>query len=244
MGPNLKASPMPYRFLFLFAISIVLFSSCQNSIGEKFTELSSPDKKLVIQLFSENSSPVLHYSLLWKDSLLVDLSPIGLDLEGEEFDELTIKNIRKFEKDSLFSPVIASKRKVFRDQYSAIRINFDQPLSLEVRMYDEGLAFRWVGKSDTDLKVFGETFEVNPVGESRLFYAPYEQEIEPGIRNFLIRERDRIKGFLTFLILMKTTSKPNTNRIKSLNSVKKTICMLLFYSNLPEENFWLLPNLT
>ena len=195
MGPNLKASPMPYRFLFLFAISIALLSSCQNSIGDKFTELSSPDKKLLIQLFSENSSPVLHYSLLWKDSLLVDLSPIGLDLEGEEFDELTIKNIQKFGKDSLFSPVIASKRKVFRDQYSAIRINFDQPLSLEVRMYDEGLAFRWIGKSDTDLKVFGETFEVNPVGESRLFYAPYEQEIEPGIRNFLIRERDRIKGF-------------------------------------------------
>ena len=194
MAPNLKASPMPHRFLFLFPIAIALFSSCQNSTGDKFTELSSPDKKLEIQLFAGNGSSVLHYSLRWKDSLLIDLSPIGIDLEGEEFDQLSIKNIQRFEKDSLFSPVIASKRKVFRDHYSAILINFDQPLSLEVRMYNEGLAFRWVGRSDTDLKVFEETFEVNPIEESILFYAPYEQEIEPGRKNFLIRERERIKG--------------------------------------------------
>jgi alpha-glucosidase len=185
---------MPHRFLLLFPISIALFSSCQNSPGDKFTELSSPDKKLEIQLFAGNGSSVLHYSLRWKDSLLVDLSPIGIDLEGEQFDQLSIKNIQRFEKDSLFSPVIASKRKIFRDHYSAILINFDQPLSLEVRMYNEGLAFRWVGRSDTDLKIFEETFEVNPTGESQLFYAPYEQEIEPGRKNFLIRERERIKG--------------------------------------------------
>ncbi len=185
---------MPYRILVLFAIALPFISSCQNSIGDKFTELSSPDKKLEIQLFGENGSSILHYSLLWKDSLLVDLSPIGLNLEGEEFEELSVKNIERFEKDSLFSPVIASKRKVFRDHYSAIRINFEQPLSLEVRMYDEGLAFRWIGRSGTDLKVLDETFEVNVLDDSRIFYAPYEQVIEPGYRNFLLREKERIKG--------------------------------------------------
>jgi len=185
---------MPYRFLFVFAIAISLFSSCQNSIGDKFTELSSPDKKLKIQLFRENGSPILHYSLLWKDSLLIDVSPIGMNLEGEEFEELSVKNIERTEKDSLFSPVIASKRKVFRDHYSVLRINFDQPLSLEVRMYDEGLAFRWIGRSGTDLKVLDETFEVNVLDDSRVFYAPYEQVIEPGYRNFLFREKERIKG--------------------------------------------------
>lgn len=190
-----KASPMHSRILVLFAIALPFFSSCQNSIGDKFTELSSPDKKLEIQLFSVEGSPLLHYSLLWQDSLLIDISPIGMELEGEEFDKLTVKNIQKFEKDSLFSPVIAAKRKVFRDHYSAILVDFEQPISLEVRMYDEGLAFRWIGRSDSELKVFDETFEVNPTAESRLFYAPYEQEIEPGLRSYLIRERERIKGF-------------------------------------------------
>jgi alpha-glucosidase len=185
---------MTYRFLILVPFTIALLSSCQNLTENKITELSSPDKALQIQLFAGNDSPILHYSLLWKDSLLVNLSPIGMELEGEVFEKLTVRNIEKFEKDTLFSPVIASKRKVFRDHYSAIRINFDQPLSLEVRMYDEGLAFRWIGKSNSDLKVINETFEVNPAEESRLFYAPYEQEIEPGIKNYLIRARDRFKG--------------------------------------------------
>jgi alpha-glucosidase len=185
---------MTYRFLILVPFTIALLSSCQNLTENKITELSSPDKTLQIQLFAGNDSPILHYSLLWKDSLLIELSPLGIELDGEAFEKLSVKNIEQFEKDTLFSPVIASKRKVFRDHYSAIRINFDQPLSLEVRMYNEGLAFRWIGKSDSDLKVINETFEVNPAEESRLFYAPYEQEIEPGIKNYLIRARDRFKG--------------------------------------------------
>ena len=193
---KLKKISSIYRLSIILLLVIGLFYSCQNSSTKKFTELSSPDKNLRVQLFAEKGSSVLHYSLLWNDSLLVNQSSIALDLEGEEFDQLTIKEIRRIEKDSIFSPVIASKRKSFRDQYSAIVINFNQPLALEIRMYDEGLVYRWIGKSNHELKVFKEIFEVNPVGDAQIFYAPYEQKQETvsGFINFITSLLDWIRN--------------------------------------------------
>lgn len=178
-------------------ILILFFSSCYDLASKRITELISPNKKIKLQLFSENTDHQLQYSISWNDATLVDKSFLALDLEGEEFDHLTIKDIQPFEMDSLFSPVIAAKRKIFRDHYNAIHIYFEQPLALEIRMYDEGMAYRWIGKSNQQLKVLKETFEVNPGGDAQLFYAPYEPEPpQPaaGLINFIIRQRERIKN--------------------------------------------------
>ena len=192
--------PMSHKLKSNFHFILILFfSSCNELDTIKITELISPNKKIKLQLFSENTDHQLQYSINWNDTTLVDKSFIAFDLEGEEFDQLTIKDIHPFAMDSLFSPVIAAKRKVFRDHYNAILINFEQPLSLEIRMYDEGLAYRWIGRSNQELKVFKETFEVNPVGEAQLFYAPYEQELPPapGFINFIERQRERIRKFFS-----------------------------------------------
>jgi alpha-glucosidase len=194
--PNQKIIRQHAVKLLQFILATVLLYSCQHSSPKLITKVHSPNKKITFQLFAENGKPLLHYSLHWNDSIVVNKSLIGLDLEGEEFDQLSIKEINRIEKDSLILPVIASKRKTFRDHYSAIVINFNQPLALEIRMYDEGLAYRWIGKSNHDLKIFKETFEVNPDGDAQLFYAPYEQKPKPapGLINFIISQRDHIRN--------------------------------------------------
>jgi len=182
--------------LIQFFIVIVLNLSCQQTSPTKITSLFSPNKKIHFQLFSENVKSSLTYTIHWKDTLLVDKSIIQLDLEGEEFDHLTIKTIRRIEKDSLFSPIIASKRKTFRDRYKAIIIHFEQPIALEIRMYDEGLSYRWIGKANHPLKVFKEKFEVNPVGNPQIYYAPYHQELRAtSILNYLVMQRDKIRDY-------------------------------------------------
>jgi alpha-glucosidase len=172
--------------------------SCQQESQKKIIDLLSPNEKIKFQLTSENGKSFLQYSILWNDTILISKSIIAFDLEGEEFDQLSIKEILRKKKDTLFSPIVASKRNTFRDHYNVIVINFDQPLSLEIRMYDEGLAYRWIGKSNTDLKVLNEKFEVNPIHDAQIFYAPYQQEQEEviGFLNFIKRQRDRIKYFL------------------------------------------------
>jgi alpha-glucosidase len=198
LTPILNISRQHIALLLQFFIAIALFSSCHQEVTKKVTALSSPNKKLKFELFKENRNPSLRYSLSWNDTIIITKSNIELDLDGKEFDQLTISEIHQFEKDSLVSPVVASKRKVFRDHFNAILINFDQPIALEIRIYDEGMAFRWIGKANHELKVFKETFEVNPVGDALLFYAPYEKEQEqkpaPGFINFIIRQSERIRN--------------------------------------------------
>lgn len=180
-----------------FYLAIMLLTSCKQPVDNKITELFSPDKKLKLQLYATEKDHALSYTISFKDSLLLDKSAIALDLEGEVYEQLSIKEIKPFEVDTLFSPTIAAKRKIFKDHYEGIRIHFDQPLSLEIRMYDEGLAFRWISQSNHALKVISETFEVNPIRDATLFYAPYVQEspLEPGIFNFIERQILRLVNF-------------------------------------------------
>lgn len=92
-------------------------ASCQQPADEKITELYSPDKKLKFQLYTANQAHKLAYTISYKDSLLIDKSAIALDLDGEAYDHLSIKEIQSFEVDTLFSPTIAAKRKIFIDHY-------------------------------------------------------------------------------------------------------------------------------
>ncbi|MHA8065704.1 glycoside hydrolase family 97 protein [Aquirufa sp. ROCK2-A2] len=179
-----------------FFTAMMLNVSCQQVNSKKIIELSSPNKKIKFQLFTENDKSSLQYTLDWKDSVIIEKSNIGLLLEGEEFDHLTIRGIQKIKKDTLFSPVIASKRKTFRDRYNALLIQFDQPLALEIRMYDEGLSYRWIGKASHSLKVLNETFDVNPKGDPKIYYAPYQQELKAAsFLNYLAIQRDKIRDY-------------------------------------------------
>lgn len=186
---------IPPRFLLTLILPMLALFSCGTPTMDKIAELESPDRNLKFELYSKEGSVDLYYSLQWKDSLLVAHSPIGMEFEGLEEKVLQVKLIQESQTDSLIHPIIASKRKVFRDKFSSIHIDFIQPISLQVRMYDEGMAFRWVGKMDGEVIVINETFEANPTENFQLFYAPYEQVLPEGIRPFLGRMRERLKGF-------------------------------------------------
>ncbi|MCZ2475926.1 glycoside hydrolase family 97 protein [Aquirufa ecclesiirivi] len=198
MIPNQLKANNPLFILLPFFIVLILIYACQQPVDNKITELLSPDKKIKVQLFSAKKNHSLQYTISFHDTMLVEKSSISLDLEGEDYDQLIIKDIQAFHVDTLFSPIIAAKRKVFRDHYNGIQINFEQALALEIRMYDEGLAFRWIGKSNHDLKVLNETFEVNPVRDANLFYAQYEQDATagPGFINFIKRKILQVKNYL------------------------------------------------
>ena len=67
--------------------------SCQQESQTKIIDLLSPNEKIKFQLTSENGKSFLQYSILWNDTILISKSIIAFDLEGEEFDQLSIKEI-------------------------------------------------------------------------------------------------------------------------------------------------------
>lgn len=181
--------------LLAFALGSLSYS-CQTPKPEKIAELSSPDLKLKLELFTQEQEEMLFYTLSKGGELLVDFSPIGMEISGEQEWEFTSPKLTFFERDSLIYPLIASKRKSFHDRFSGVKIEFEGPLGLELRMYDEGAALRWVGQSSDSLIIQSETFEVNATRASRLFYAPYEQVLPPSLGAFVMRQWERIKGWV------------------------------------------------
>ena len=149
-----------------------------------------------MELFSQKNSKQLFYSLSRKDQLLIDYSPIGIEFSAIADYSFESAKLTIYERDSIIYPLIASKRKAFQDRFSGVKIEFDGPLGLDVRIYDEGLAFRWVGESYDSLKIQQETFEVNTTGVARLIYAPYEQVIPPSFRALVRRQWERVKGWV------------------------------------------------
>ena len=185
---------MVHRNFSAFCFLLLVIWSCQTTTPDKILEIASPDKLLKLELFREENSKNIYYTLHRGDSLWVALSPIGMEVE--EFPSLSFQTINMdfFERDSLISPLIAAKRSSFRDHFSGVKIDFEGPLDLEVRMYDEGASFRWIGSATDSIRVKKETFEVNPVGPSELFYAPYEQVIPDYWKAYLRRIQERIVG--------------------------------------------------
>lgn len=163
------------RLLTIVLLSINFFScACKDNEYTRISELVSPDGKLKATLLQDKNTSKIFYTLTWKDSLLVRPSEIALDIEGSGSGKLNVRDIREFRKDTSFRPVLASKRKVISDTYAGVLVSFDQPLSLELRMYENSVAFRWIGRFSKEVVVNNETFEINTRRNDTVFFSPYK----------------------------------------------------------------------
>ncbi len=113
------------------------------------TELKSPDGNIVFKLNLKDSSP--SYSLSYKNNLLIENSFLNLDLDG-----LGMLNAASMEKAPVFKEVkenyelFVGKASKVSNHYRQATIylqdgkNKDYHFSLEVRAFNDGLAFRYV----------------------------------------------------------------------------------------------------
>jgi len=136
--------------LFLSLI-IFLFNSFQLLIAEKIKPLCSPNRNLefVLQLSDDSK---LSYSFKAAGKLLIDNSPMGYLIEdkvampskGWFLDSKKTKSVH-----SVWKPVWG-KRALVPEKYKELILNFKsettnsiQSLQLEVRAYNDGIAFRY-----------------------------------------------------------------------------------------------------
>lgn len=136
----------------------------------RIPQLSSPNGEIILELVAE------HDQLLYKISAggknVVSPSRIRLDIDRPDLQELQVSEVITGRGDTLIRPVLASKRSVIHSRYNSLLIRFRQPLALEFRLFDDGLAYRWIGQIPGSINVAREIFEIIPADTSRLYYAP------------------------------------------------------------------------
>lgn len=139
--------------------AVLLFAVFPVSVSAKDFIVKSPDRNLECTVSVEDG---LYYSLSYDGKSLIDDSRIALTLgDGSSWDgthEL-VKASRKSVR-SVIQAQFYTKSQV-SDRYSSLLLDFGSDYDVEFRVYDEGVAWRFVTKRDEPFRILEETAQFN-----------------------------------------------------------------------------------
>lgn len=112
-----------------------------NSQANDTASVRSPDGNIRVTLQNKEQ---LQYAVYYQDQLIVSPSVIKLNTNATR-DNTTLtfkKTLLRANRTVIISPV-PEKRKQIPDEYNELTVRFRQPFSLIVRVYNDGVAWRW-----------------------------------------------------------------------------------------------------
>ena len=130
---------------------------CMGLMAKSYTVMS-PNGKLKVQVEVGNT---LSYQLLMGQS--VQVSPSTLSMKTEAGTWGVGSKLKKASATSHKGTIqaFAYKRSVVSDVYNQLRLQFKEGFSVIFRMYDEGMAYRFVSDTQRELKIEEEEVTVN-----------------------------------------------------------------------------------
>ena len=118
---------------------ITAFLLLQLLVGNAQTFVTSPDNTIQV---SVTGGKTLLISAQYKGTVIFKPSEIGLLIKQVNSNwTLGKTSLQKIDENIL--PPIAEKRKVIRDYYHQLNIEFKSKISLQVRVYNDGFAYRF-----------------------------------------------------------------------------------------------------
>jgi len=179
----------------LFTI-LLLF---QLLVGNAQTSVTSPDNTIQV---SVTGGKTLLVSAQYKGTVILEPSEIGLMIRQVNSNwALGKTSLQKI--DEIIFPPVAEKRKVIRDYYHQLNIEFKSKISLQVRVYNDGFAYRFTSARKDSITIEKEIARyslpqtkfygsaVNKRPDLDIFHTSFE---EP----YLIKPTDSISASLFF----------------------------------------------
>lgn len=140
-------------------------------------KMASPDGTYQLSLNDEGE--YLHYKLSWNDHLIILDSQLGIAANDVWHNGLKIEQISTASRDTVWHPVYG-ERSTIKDKYNMWTItlgcdNRRNKLMLDVRMYDEGVAFRYSFPNGQYLKIIDEYTEFTLPEDTRAYFTSRAQ---------------------------------------------------------------------
>lgn len=156
---------------YILIIGLLTFSIFKSFSKEII--IKSPDERY--EMVIKNDTGALLYSLKWKGVEKIKLSKLGILENIDWFGDLLISDVSKKEvKDTIWYPVYGERSKI-RDHYCAWEFiirkkGVKQVLALDIRLYNEGVAFRYRFLGNRYIKIRKEYTEYSlPLGAKGYF---------------------------------------------------------------------------
>lgn len=156
---------MRKELLLLFIVSLLPFS-----IKSKEISVASPDNKLRV---SVNIEDKITYAFLHENDVLIESSPISLTLTTGEIwgKKPAIRSVKNNSKNEIISSPFNKSASV-QDHYNEVVINFRGDWALKFRVYNDGMAYRFISNKKSDFFIESEEASFSFPSDFKA-YVPY-----------------------------------------------------------------------
>lgn len=127
------------------ALSTILFSlvllAHANSLGEEILT-TSPDKTIAFRLVHDDGALTCRLAIKGKE-VITDI-PISITIDGVEYPgAFGIKDSEQNHIQNSVMPTVSTIKASIQESCNETVVQFDCPMALRIRVYDDGVAFRW-----------------------------------------------------------------------------------------------------
>ncbi|XHS77411.1 glycoside hydrolase family 97 protein [Burkholderiaceae bacterium UC74_6] len=148
------------------SIATILLALFAAQVHAADTVVSSPNGRVVLRVAEDGGS----FSISRGGEAVIATSPLGLELDGQlAFGALTMESREDVAEDRVI-PLVATKAATARDHYRGATLTFretggNRRLLIDVRAYDDGVAFRYRLASTAPVSLRGERTAFIPAGD-------------------------------------------------------------------------------
>ncbi len=166
------------------AMTVCLSVFSHNLLAEMNQSISSPDGNIAVNLEHNDG---LSYSINADGKNILSASEIDLNIEGHKSlrDNVTlIKTTRDSVKQTL-KPEVQVKSETIIDHYNEITLSFNNNVDVQFRVYDNGVAYRFLTNHENQITVVSELAEFNFSKNAQAFYPEEETLYSHNERSYI-----------------------------------------------------------
>lgn len=134
-------------------LTVCMLSASAALFAQKKFKLSSPDKSIDLNL---SVGETINYNVQLNSSELISDSEISFKTDADKGKNWKVSKSVSSSKNEVLHPVIYQKSNSIQDHYNQIHLDFSNGLSLEWRVYNNGVAWHWISNKNGTYKVLDE----------------------------------------------------------------------------------------
>ncbi len=171
-----------FLVLTLFPILCGLLSPA--SAAQSSYDLRSPDGRIELRI---RTAGQLRYDVVLKGRAVMENSTISLDVEHKKYGmQSKVVDAKRRSTDQVVEPVVRQKFAKIRDHYNELSLNMGDGFSVVFRVYNEGVAYRFVMSLPQDkVKIYGEESAFNFPSNFVVYYPQEDSFYSHNERKYL-----------------------------------------------------------
>lgn len=144
----------------IFFTAVFLQFAFTFSYSADTKDILSPNGKIKVSVEISNA---LRYVVFYENKIVLNASVINLTLgDGSSLSgKIAVNKLMRRFNNSVILSQVPEKRKNIPDLYNELTIRFKKPISVVFRVYDDGVAYRFLTHFDDSIIVREETAEFN-----------------------------------------------------------------------------------